>query len=99
MSPSDYSWFSFALSVGIGGTAVFMCVGSVVIVKILLFRSRQLKRSSQNKKHHDESGKLSSGNLQAHDMQFESKDGISTDDKDPDNPDIIPCNMGSFEFL
>ena len=96
VSPSDYSWVSFALSVAIGGTAVFLVVGSVVIVRALHFRSRQFKRESSKKHqhHHDEgTGKNSSGNSHTHERQFESKDGISVDDKDPD---IIPSNMGSY---
>jgi len=110
VSPSDYPWYSFALSVAVGGTAVFLCVGSVVIARLCLFRSRSLKRESTNaaasaKKHHQHhpddtsnSKPCSGGNLQPHEMQFElSKDGISSDDKDPD---IIPSNIGSlFVFL
>lgn len=95
MTPSDYSWFSFALSVAIGGTAVFLCVGSVVIVKLVLFRSRQLKRESNKKQHEDSIGKNSSSDLQAHGMQFDSKDVVSSDDKDPD---IIPSNIGTFNL-
>ncbi|XP_021946674.2 uncharacterized protein LOC110844711 isoform X2 [Folsomia candida] len=85
VTPSDYSWISFTLSVAIGGTAVFLCVGSVVIVKLILFRSRQMKRESSKKHNHDDSmGKTSSADLQAHGIQFDSKDLLSTDDKDPD---------------
>lgn len=92
VTPSDYSWFSFGLSVAIGGTAVFLCVGSVVIVKLLLFRSRQIKRETNKKHHEDSMGKNSSADLQAHGIQFDSKDLVSSDDKDPD---IIPSNIGT----
>lgn len=89
MSPSDYSWVSFALSVAIGGTVVFLCLASVVIVRALHFRSRQFKRDSGKE---SEERKNSVGTLETHSRQLESvKEGIQGDDKDPD---IIPCNIG-----
>lgn len=90
VTPQEYSWFSFALSVAIGGTAVFLCVGTVMIFRVVQIRSRARKRASA-KKLHEESHKNSTGNLQAHDGPVDSKDGISSDDKDPD---IIPSNIG-----
>jgi len=88
ISPSETSWFSFMASVAIGGLAVFLCVGTVVILRVIQFRSRQLKAqtSRNNKKAQEESrnNKNSSGN----DTQLESKD-VLVDDKDPD---IIPSN-------
>lgn len=96
MTPSDYSWYSFALSVAIGGTAVFLCVGSVVIVKLVLYRTRQIKRDANKKRQDDSMCKNSSSDLAAHGVQFDGKDVISSDDKDPD---IIPSNIGMpFKF-
>ncbi|CAL8090167.1 unnamed protein product [Orchesella dallaii] len=93
VTPQEYSWFSFALSVAIGGTAVFLCVGTVMIFRVLQLRSKARKRASA-KKLHEESHKNSTGNLQSHDGQMDAKDGISSDDKDPD---IIPSNMGGTD--
>ncbi|ODM99240.1 Nephrin [Orchesella cincta] len=93
VTPQEYSWFSFALSVAIGGTAVFLCVGTVMIFRVLQLRSKARKRAS-TKKLHEESHKNSTGNLQSHDGQMDAKDGISSDDKDPD---IIPSNIGGTD--
>ncbi|CAG7722060.1 unnamed protein product, partial [Allacma fusca] len=92
VSPADYSWISFGLSVAIGGAAVFICVGAVVIARALHVRSHRMKqRESKKHQHQDDSdGKNTSGNMTNHEGQFELKDGISTDDKDPD---IIPSNI------
>lgn len=91
VTPPEYSWFSFVVSVAIGGTAVFVCVGTVMIVRVVQIRSKARKRASTKKLH--EEHKNSTGNLQAHDGPVDLKDGISSDDKDPD---IIPSNIGTL---
>ena len=77
----------------IGGAAVFICVGGVVILRAIHFRATRHKRES--KKHQQEENNKNSSLSLSNQDGLEMKDVItaSSDDKDPD---IIPSNIGTY---